>query len=536
MKHQEGPAAIWGDRNRLAALYRAGILDTPPEAEFDNLARLAVIACGTEWAAVNLIDDTRQWSKAMIGPGHREVPIAQSFCAWALLHPGVSIVPDVPREPALRDRMPASGEPTPHFYAAAPIRTDQGYAVGTVSVSDPAPRGSGLTPMQTEALMLLAQQATALLRAREAALYKQAFHQAPVDMVLIDVLDDDTFILADLNLTHARNTGLDPAQFIGATPEQVLLPGTAAFARAKYVECVRSGTVVHYEQSGVFPSGERLRHSFLVPLRDASGRIVRILLTSIDLTEFHRMQARLGQAQKMELLGQLTGGLAHDFNNVLTVVLGNLELASPAITDPSARRRVELARDAAVRGSLLIKQLLTFGRQEPLDPRPVHPNAVIHGMRDLLQRSLGGQVQVETALYPELWLAIAEPTRLEQAILNLAINARDAMPDGGHLLIETRNLPAGHPDEPDELPAGDFVGIAVVDDGVGMPQSVVERAMEPFFTTKPVGKGSGLGLAQVYRFARDVGGAMRIMSVERAGTRVELFLPRALPAGAVGAD
>jgi signal transduction histidine kinase len=529
MNVRKGPTGWMPDQlgpRRSAALRRFSILDTPPEPEFDGLVRLAAIICNTEWAAVNLIDDKRQWSKARLGPGDQELPVDLTLCAWAIQQDNVSIVPDVLFDPVLASR---AGNPPIRFYAAAPVLTADGLPIGTVAVADPTPRTSGLTATQTRALSLIAHQAEALLLARDASVYREAFQTAPIDMVLIDVVDDETFIFADLNVTHQHNAGLDPSRFIGSTPEQVLPAGTAAFARAKYTECIRSGQVVSYEQAAMFPSGERIRRSLLVPLKDATGRVVRILLTSIDMTELQRIQAQLRQAQKMEIMGQLTGGLAHDFNNLLSVIMGNLELAERVIADPEAHRRIALAQDAAQRGGALIQQLLTFGRKQTLQPVSLDLHAVIRGMRDLLERSLGGYIRIAMILPPDLWEVAADPTQLESAVLNLAINARDAMPGGGEITIETRNLPAGHPDGPEELSAGDFVGVAVADNGAGMPEAVLERAIEPFFTTKPAGKGSGLGLAQVYGFARDAGGTLRIASTIDVGTRVELFLPRVQP-------
>jgi CheY-like chemotaxis protein len=241
-----------------------------------------------------------------------------------------------------------------------------------------------------------------------------------------------------------------------------------------------------------------------------------------------RVEAQLRQAQKMEAVGQLTGGIAHDFNNLLTAVIGNLELLQTRVTDERSRALVNAALRSAFRGGQLTQQLLTYARRQNLSPRPVDVNAVIGGMGELLQRSLGGLVQVETDLATDLWLAISDPTQLELVILNLAINARDAMPEGGRLRIVTRNI-----ENPDaaELDPGEYVRIAVKDNGAGMTRDVLERALEPFFTTKDIGKGSGLGLAQVYGVATQFGGTVRLRSTTGMGTTVEVYLPRALAEG-----
>jgi PAS domain S-box-containing protein len=246
-----------------------------------------------------------------------------------------------------------------------------------------------------------------------------------------------------------------------------------------------------------------------------------------EIAERQRAEAALMQAQRLEAIGQLTGGIAHDFNNLLTAVIGNLELLQRSQTTERARRQVDAALRAAQRGGELTRQLLAYARKQHVDPRPLDINAVIHSMLDMLRRSLGGLVSIATDLDPEGWLAMAEPVHIESIILNLAINARDAMPEGGTLRITTRHCPTGSPGLPSELESGDYVMLAVSDEGTGMPAEVAARAFEPFFTTKDIGKGSGLGLAQVHGVALQFGGTARLHSTPGAGTTVEVFLPRA---------
>ncbi len=248
-----------------------------------------------------------------------------------------------------------------------------------------------------------------------------------------------------------------------------------------------------------------------------------------EIQERQRTQEQLHQSQKMESLGKLTGGIAHDFNNLLTAVTGNLEMIEARVTDPRLLSHVAAAMRSALRGGQLTQQLLAYARRQNLLPRPVDVNAVIVGMGELLHRSLGGLVQVETELAADLWPATSDPTQLELVILNLAINSRDAMPAGGRLRIATSNVHMAMFDCPNSLDPGDYVRIAVIDTGIGMPPDVMEQAFEPFFTTKDVGKGSGLGLAQVYGVTTQFGGTVRLASEQGAGTTVEVFLPRAVP-------
>jgi signal transduction histidine kinase/ActR/RegA family two-component response regulator len=248
-------------------------------------------------------------------------------------------------------------------------------------------------------------------------------------------------------------------------------------------------------------------------------------LTS-EIAERERAEARLLQAQKMEAIGQLTGGIAHDFNNLLTAVVGSLDLLLRRTDDEKLARLAGNALQAAERGAHLTAQLLAFSRRQRLSPTPLQPNDIVSGMGDLLARSIGPHVRVETRLEPQLWQALADPTQLEVMILNLAINARDAMPGGGRLTIVTRNVDAVPAPLASELAPGEYVAIAVSDSGTGMPASVVAKAFEPFFTTKQPGKGTGLGLAQLYGFAKQSGGTARIESREGEGTTVTIYLPR----------
>ncbi len=241
-------------------------------------------------------------------------------------------------------------------------------------------------------------------------------------------------------------------------------------------------------------------------------------------------EARLRQSQKMEAVGQLTGGVAHDFNNLLTVVTGSLDMLRRRMEDGSARdlRLIENALEGAKRAATLTSHLLAFSRQQPLDPKPLDPNRLVAGMSDLLRRTLNEAIGVETVLAGGLWRTHADPNQLENAILNLAVNARDAMPDGGKLTIETANtaLDEAYAVSRLEVKAGQYVMISVSDTGMGMSREVLERVFEPFFTTKPVGKGTGLGLAQVYGFMKQSGGHAAIYSEPGQGTTVKLYFPR----------
>jgi len=245
-----------------------------------------------------------------------------------------------------------------------------------------------------------------------------------------------------------------------------------------------------------------------------------------QIAERRQAEAALQQAQKMEVIGQMTGGVAHDFNNLLTAVLGNLELAIRRGGDEGIRRYLEGATHAAQRGAKITSQLLAFSRTQRLQTEPIDLNSIVNRMGDLLFRTIGATVRIETILENNLWQAIADPSQIESAILNLAVNARDAMPNGGRLTISTANVPREERNKPPELAAGDYVAVCVSDTGTGMTDEVLRKAFEPFFTTKAVGSGTGLGLSQVYGIAKQTGGGVSIATKVAEGSKVTVYLPR----------
>ncbi|MDO9714270.1 CHASE3 domain-containing protein [Paracraurococcus lichenis] len=273
--------------------------------------------------------------------------------------------------------------------------------------------------------------------------------------------------------------------------------------------------------------------------RDSDGRSLEFRRTVMpggyvvmvtDITERVRAETSAREAQRMQAMGQLTGGIAHDFNNLLAVVLGSLELAKRCIeADSPILPRIERAIWGAKRGASLTQQLLAFARRQPLAPAPIDLSATLLGMSDLLQRTLGKHIEVQVVDAAGLWPAMVDATQVESALLNLTLNARDAMPDGGRLTIEVANkvLDTDYARQHTEVSPGDYVMLAVSDTGIGMSPEVLARVFEPFFTTKDVGKGTGLGLPMVFGFAKQSGGHVKIYSEPGEGTTVRLYLPRA---------
>ncbi|HXS90509.1 MAG TPA: response regulator [Steroidobacteraceae bacterium] len=294
-----------------------------------------------------------------------------------------------------------------------------------------------------------------------------------------------------------------------------------------------AATMGKYEAEAwrVRKDGQRFWASVVIDaIYDGAGMVVGFAKVTRDLTERRAIEEQLRQSQKMEAIGQLTGGVAHDFNNLLTVIVGNLETiwrhAPPE--DGRLRRAIDQVTRGAQRAVTLTQQLLAFSRRQPLNPKPTDINRLVAGMSDLIRRTIGESIAVETVLAGGLWRVEIDAHQLENALLNLAVNARDAMPEGGKLTIETANahLDEGYADRYPELDAGQYVALCVTDTGTGMSADVITRAFEPFYTTKPIGQGTGLGLSQVYGFVKQSGGHVKLYSEVGEGTTVKIYLPR----------
>lgn len=352
-------------------------------------------------------------------------------------------------------------------------------------------------------------------------------------------LSRDPFLIAD---TDGVWLACSPAwTFILGWSQEELLGKTSAWmehpednqrTREEVESLAAHGTTIAFENRFRTKSGEWRWFSWNATERDGV-----IYCVARDITdqkrreaELEQAQEQLRQAQKMEAIGQLTGGIAHDFNNLLQGIVGSLDLVQKRISQGRTReidRFIAGASASAGRAAALTHRLLAFARRQPLDPKPVRVNPLVASMEDLLRRSLGERVELELVMAGGLWMTLCDPNQLEAALLNLAINGRDAMPEGGRLTIETCNthidkIVARHRD----MAPGQYVCIAVTDGGVGMDQDVAERAFEPFYTTKPIGQGTGLGLSMVYGFARQSEGTVKIYSELGKGTTVKIFLPR----------
>jgi PAS domain S-box-containing protein len=360
--------------------------------------------------------------------------------------------------------------------------------------------------------------------------------QARLEGILANTTDgiitiDESGIIESANPAAAQMFGRAEDELVGRNV-QSLLGGsprdeTGAFLRGFLVPDGADPAAASHQIDGRRRDGKVFPLEYGIGALSLHGRRF-FICTLRDMSERRATEEQLRQLQKMEAVGQLSGGIAHDFNNLLTVILGNAELLMDERDAPASRRStLEIIRAAAERGAGLTQQLLAYSRRQSLRATSFDLNNLVGGMDELLSRSLGETIEIRTDLAADLWPVMADPSQVESALLNLAVNARDAMPEGGALTIETANV-ALDDVRNRSVRAGDYVMLAITDNGTGMEPDVAARAFEPFFTTKEVGKGTGLGLSMVYGFARQSGGDAVIESEPGRGTTVRLYLPRAL--------
>ena len=368
------------------------------------------------------------------------------------------------------------------------------------------------------------QERTQALAASEAQA-RATFDSFPECMFTLRVAEDGAFPFEAANPAAERAAGLPAAVIAGRAAGAVLPSDDAAAVEAQFRQCVEAGASLSFTAALRFPELSGTFEATLTPLRDADGRIARLLAVFRNVTARNALETRLRQAQKLEAVGQLTGGVAHDFNNLLQVVLSGLTLMERT-QDPERRALLlDSVRRAALRGGELTKRLLTVARRQSLRPEAIDLGAWLSdGAAALLTRALRGDIQTELRVPSGLPPVQADPDELELAVLNLAVNARDAMPGGGTLTITAEPAVLDGLTDPDGL-QGAFVRLTVADTGTGMSEDTQARVFEPFFTTKGVGQGTGLGLAQVYGFVRQSGGGVRLRSRPGEGTAVSLLLP-----------
>jgi PAS domain S-box-containing protein len=368
----------------------------------------------------------------------------------------------------------------------------------------------------------------ALTERRDAnALYRAYFENTPEALFVIRVEEDIGFVVEEVNPAHEVGIGLRLDDIRGRRIYDILPEGVAQRVVETYRHVVETGAIYQYREEFNLSGEPQHWDTSLVPMRDESDRIVRLIGSSRNVTRQVVAEEALRQSQKMEAMGQLTGGVAHDFNNLLTPIIGSLDmLARRGLGSERERRLIDGALQSAERAKILVQRLLAFARRQPLQAVAVDLEALIGSMAGLIGSTLGPQVDIRVELEPGLPPAVADPNQLEMALLNLAVNARDAMPEGGVLTIRAAHARVGS-DRP-ALKPGHYVCLSVGDTGTGMDEATRSHAVEPFFSTKGIGKGTGLGLSMVHGLTAQLGGGLTVESAPGQGTNVELWLPVSL--------
>ena len=405
--------------------------------------------------------------------------------------------------------------------------------VGIERGEDP---GIGTGPVKELATQLLAANERLVVAAlRSETRFRAYFDASPEYLYLLRLTADDRLIFEDVNPAGAELYGVARERIIGRAASDVDSEEGAESINRNARMAIRYRKTVTYEVSR--PIGPRARCTLNViaaPIEsDESGGLV--LMCGRDLTAQRHAEDALRQSQKMEAIGQLTGGIAHDFNNLLAAIMGSLELMQSRIARGRVHelhRYIEAAQAASKRAAALTHRLLAFSRKQTLSPQLTDANQLVKSVEDLIRRTIGPQIDLDVAATENLWLTLIDQNQLENALLNLCINARDAMPTGGRLTIETANFIVDErmAHEGDMSP-GQYVALSVSDTGLGMTREVKARAFDPFFTTKPLGAGTGLGLSMIYGFSKQSGGQVRIYSEVGRGTMVCLYFPRFMSEG-----
>ncbi|RYG88470.1 MAG: response regulator [Alphaproteobacteria bacterium] len=358
------------------------------------------------------------------------------------------------------------------------------------------------------------------------ALYRAYFENTPDSLFVIAVTNDRRFVVEQINPAHARDVGFAFEDVQGRFVETILPPGAVQQVLESYRRVVETGEVDHRRDFFELNGGQQHWDTTLVPLTGPDGRVSKIIGSSRNVTAQVTAEEALRQSQKLEAMGQLTGGVAHDFNNLLTPILGALDrLHHKGLGDARDQRLIAGALQSADRAKTLVHRLLSFARRQPLRPEAVNLSDLASDMLDLVKTTVGPRVKVELEAPSDVPSARADANQIEMALLNLSVNARDAMPEGGTLRISVGRA-TDRSDRPGTLPSDAFVFLCVRDTGIGMDEETRQRAIEPFFSTKGIGKGTGLGLSMAHGLAAQLGGALSIESQPGAGAEICLWLPQ----------
>ncbi len=537
---------------RLSVVKRYDVLDTPPDGHFDRITRMATQIFGVPISLVTIVDEDRVWFKSRHGVDATEAPRGPGLCTSAILDDSVWVANDAATDPRTLSNPLVAGELGLRFYAGAPLITRDGFRLGTLCIIDQhartiSPDESAMLAdlaalvvseleLRLAARTLHAQQLAAQVHSDQLRLLSAAVATIE-DVVVItdaDVLDEPGPSIVFVNDAFERRTGYSSDEVIGRSPRFLQGPDTDRNELDRIKSALENrqsvtAEVINYERDGRPYSVEIA----IVPILDRDGECTHFVSVQRDVSDRRRAEERSRQTQRLEALGLLTGGVAHDFNNLLSVILGYADqLAIDDNLTDDHRHVAEIIRTAAERGADLTSRLLSFGRMQVLNPSSIDVNKRLTSLVDnMLRRTLGADVDIELDLDPDVGCAEIDPSQFESAMINLTANARDAVAEGGRLLIRTSTLVVAEAKAVDlDIAAGRYVVVEVIDDGQGIDAETLAQIFDPFFTTKPSGKGTGLGLAMVYGFVKQSNGAVSIESTPGHSTAVTMLLPRADPA------
>lgn len=523
------------EASRIQVLHDLQVLDTSPEESFDLIARLAASHFSMPVVRITFVDENRTWFKSSIGINATEAPRSISFCAETIQNSNLLVVPDLTKDLRFSNRPQVVGGPKYRFYAGVPIGPIEAPNVGSFCLMDYVPH-----PEFTEEDAKFLQDLSEVINMELQAIYRTAMHTLKLHQ------SEERFALAmqsaneglwdwDLKTNDVYYSprwcsmlGYEHAEIAPSLEDGWghLVEGDTYSNVLDLVDQYLSGAIDEFEAEF------RMKHKngFWIWVRSRAfmvkdaGEPTRLIGTHVDITEQKNLEETLLQAQKMEALGQLTSGIADDFNNLLSVIIGNAELLR---IDNGENENIAAIFAAADRGEKLVTQLLAFCHNQNLNPQAASPEAMIMDMISMLTQAVGEQIKIKTCFAPNLKTAYVDVGQTKSAILNLATNARDAMPSGGVLKIECRNVTHTADDKTEilELNEGDYLELCVTDSGTGMSEETKARVFVPFFTTKNVDEGSGLGLSMVYGFVKQSGGAISIDSKIGRGTSIRIYLP-----------
>ena len=525
---------------RLAALHSYRILGTPPEPSYDRITDLVSRIYRVPFAAVSLVDEDKVWFKSHFGVNVRQIDRRDSPSALVVESGDVVVIPDAKSDPRLAHQ-PDIGGIVVGFYAGAPLITPEGYRIGVLSMFDTRPR-SGLSSEEITMLRDIAamvmdeltlqleiirfQETTRQLQSSEAR-FRTLMESAAQG--IIGVNRDGAIQL--VNLKAGALFGYSRKELLGQTLEKLLPEGL----RGKHV-ADRAGYFAHphprpigtgTELRGLRRDGTEFPLEIGLDHIEMDGEVIVISFIT-DISERTKMERQMRQSQKMEAVGQLAGGVAHDFNNLLTVISGYSNVLLGDIAPGSALYApVEEISKASDRAALLTRQLLAFSRHQVVQRKRFDVNQRVIETHSILKRLIGEDIQLELALGENLGEILADPGQIDQVLINLAVNARDAMPNGGHLLIETAalDLAEAYAATHFDVQPGPHIMLAITDSGTGMTPEVQSHVFEPFFTTKTAGRGTGLGLATVYGIVQQTNGAIFVYSELGRGTTFKIVIP-----------